>query len=62
MDRVNEAFNGPGKVYATEQDAKHARDTRAKDLRAQGYIVKCAKFDFSDLARAVRFTLDARKD
>jgi len=61
MDTISEAFNGPGKHYASELDAKLARDGRAKELRKMGYTVKCAKWDFSDLARAVRFTLEARK-
>ena len=59
MNSIKESFNGPGKEYATAEDAKRARDTRARDLRKQGYKVTCAKWDFSDLARAVRFTLTA---
>jgi hypothetical protein len=61
METINEAFNGPGKDHATEADAKRARDTRARELRAAGYTVECKKWDFSDLARAVRYTLAARK-
>jgi len=61
MDIIKEAFNGPGKDYAEAMDAKRARDARARALRAQGYTVECEKWDFSDLARAIRYTLTARK-
>jgi hypothetical protein len=61
MEFLKEGFNGPGKDYATEQDAKRARDQRARELRKQGYTVKCEKWSFSDLARAVRYTLEASK-
>lgn len=62
MDYIEEGYNGPGEKYASAEDAKRARDARARELRKAGYTVKCAKWDFSDLARAVRYTLEARKD
>lgn len=61
MSYIEEAYNGPGKNYRTAEDAKRARDTRARELRQQGYTVICKKWDFTDLARAVRYTLEAHK-
>lgn len=59
MTTISEAFNAPSSKYPTEQDAQRARNARAKELRKQGYNVTCKKWDFTDLARAVRFTLEA---
>jgi len=57
---IEERFTTP-KNYATEQEASKARNARAKALRAEGYTVKCQKWDFSDLARGASFTLTAHK-
>ena len=57
---ISERFTTP-KNYPTEAAAMQARNARAKELRAQGYTVKCKKWDFSDLARGASFTLDATK-
>jgi hypothetical protein len=60
-DFIKEGFNGPGKDYPDEASAKRARDARARELRKAGYTVTCAKFSFQDLARASRFTLEAKR-
>lgn len=54
-------FNaGPGSEYATPRDAKRARDARARELRKGGMSVVCKKWGFSDLARCVSYTIEAR--
>ena len=50
-----------GNKYGGEQNAKLARDRRARELRKDGWTVKSEKWDFSDLARDVMYTLEARK-
>lgn len=42
-------------------DAKKIRDRRARELRKQGWEVKCVTYDFTDLARSMRYCLDARR-
>ncbi len=42
-------------------DAKVLRDRKARELRAQGYQVKCGKTDFTDLARTSIYWLQAAK-
>ncbi len=43
------------------KEAYARRNRRARELRRQGYIVQCEKFDFVDLARDVAYTLLAYK-
>jgi len=56
---INESFNAPTDKYPTVLNAKRARDVRARELRKQGYFVVTQKWDLSDLARVIRFTLTA---
>ena len=37
-----------------------ARNKEAKELRKQGWIVKCGKLDFMDLAREVIYYYEAK--
>jgi hypothetical protein len=43
-------------------DAKQLRDRRAKELRKQGFTVKCQKWDFTDLARSCSYSLTATRE
>ena len=40
---------------------KPVRDKRAKVLRREGWQVRCSKVGFIDLARAVVYTIEARR-
>jgi len=60
-ERKIEAYNGPGKHYATAIAAKGARDARARALRAEGYKVSCKKVSFDNLGYGLRYTLDATR-
>ena len=40
-------------------DAMQIRNTRAKELRKQGFNVVCKKYDFTDLARSCAYVLEA---
>lgn len=42
-----------------EPDAKRIRDRRARDLRKQGWTVRAETYDFTDLARTVRYCIHA---
>ena len=44
--------------FSTERVAMQARNARARELRKQGYEVECKKWDFTDLARCVDFTVE----
>ena len=44
------------------EDARKARDRRARELRKQGYQVTCEKWDFQDLARCIDYTLEYSSD
>lgn len=50
-----------GKDWPSLAEAKKARDRQARELRRQGYTVECKKWDFTDLARDMAFTLLAYK-
>ena len=58
--KLSERFTCP-KNYPDESSAQKARNARAKELRAQGYTVKCAKWDFGGLGYGASFTIDAVK-
>ena len=49
----------PTSETVTDTQAQAARNKRAKELRALGYIVECKKWDFTDLARCRDYTLTA---
>ncbi len=42
-------------------DALQRRNARARELRKQGWTVKCEKWDFTDLARCSVYTLYATR-
>lgn len=42
-----------------DREARRSRDRRARELRKQGYMVKCSKWNFEDLAREVVYKLEA---
>lgn len=44
--------------HGDEAAARRARDARARLLRAHGVTVKSKRWDFTDLARAVVYTLE----
>jgi len=44
-----------------EENALAERNRKAKELRAQGWTVKCGKTDFTDLARDVAYWLEAKR-
>jgi len=43
-------------------EAMRLRNARARELRKQGYTVKCSTWDFTDLAREVVSILEATKN
>lgn len=45
--------------YGDDRTARRERDRRARELRAQGYLVECKRFEFTDLARCRYYTLTA---
>lgn len=47
--------------FGSEKAAMQARNKRARELRKEGFSVKCKTWDFTDLARCRSFTLEARK-
>lgn len=51
-----------GKDWPSLAEAKKARDQQARALRQQGYTVECKKWDFTDLARDIAFTLLAYRN
>ena len=61
MNFIEERFTTPNR-YPTEEEAKRARDARAKELRKLGYKVECKKWSFSGLGYGASYTLTARKD
>lgn len=42
-------------------DALQQRNTRARELRKQGWTVECKKWDFTDLARCSVYSLSATR-
>jgi len=42
-------------------DAERLRNARARELRKQGWSVKCQKWDFTDLARCCTYSLEAAR-
>jgi hypothetical protein len=60
VNTISEKFTTP-KNYPTEAAAQAARNARAKELRAQGYTVKCKKWDFGGMGYGASFTIDAVK-
>ena len=58
--RIEEHFTTT--KYGDDRTARKARDQRARELRAQGYLVECRRYDFTDLARCRDFTLSARRE
>lgn len=57
---IKEQFTTPNR-YETDAAARAARDARAKELRAQGYTVKCKKWSFAGFGYGSSFTLEATK-
>lgn len=47
----------PTTKYPDEKAARRARDLRARELRRAGFTVTCKRWDFTDLARAIDYTL-----
>jgi len=43
-------------------EAMRVRNARARELRKEGFTVTCKKWDFTDLARDVNYTLEATKE
>jgi len=43
-------------------NALQLRNARAKELRCQGWTVKCQKWDFTDLARCCVYSLEATRE
>lgn len=52
-----EHFTTP-KNYPTEADAMQARNRRAKELRAQGYTVKCSAVSFAGFGYGKDFLVE----
>lgn len=49
--------------YFTKSDpyAKRLRDRRARQLRKEGYIVECKKWDFPDIGTGSMYIIDAKR-
>lgn len=55
-----ERYTTPNR-YPTPAAAKKARDTRARELRKNGYTVSCTKWDFGGLGYGMTYALEATK-
>lgn len=60
MTTITEHYSS--NAYESDRAAMTARNARARELRRQGWTVTCKTWDFTDLARARDYTLEATKE